>query len=658
MVVTSHRRSTPRTIRSRTGRASIGIARALLAAALVGVLSVSGTVAVGPAAAQPQREFADTGALAGQCVTLTDPAGTAIGGESAPYSVQAAGLDTVLLHGSDGRVLTATAGGVGFAPTPRAAAIWEVAATGDGFRLSGEGQQLSDIDIRSAQGCHPYPEVSLNVRGDPPAGQQSGELRGFVDSHAHLLAAQFLGGELHCGAPYSPLGVADALTDCADHQPNGIPAVSEHILSRPGPHDTTGWPAFTDWPRWDSLTHEQTYYRWIERAWRGGVRMINNYYVQNRVLCENYPLRSQPCDEMESVRIQHRMLRGLQDYIDAQAGGPGRGFLRIVTTAAQARAAVAADKIAVTLGVEVSEPFGCRVIRGEPQCDEAAIDAGLDELNSLGIRQIILTHKFDNALGGTRFDEGTTGIAVNAGQVLSTGEAWQVEPCRTDQRDHEILGYPQGCNPRGLTALGEYAVNAMIDRQMIIDIDHMSVKMAARVLDIADERDYPGLASSHTWTDPANYERILARGGVAGLYATPAESEPGDEGRHGAMPTDFVSAWQVLRAQRDPRYYFGIGFGPDMGGLGAQAYPRPSAKSNPVRYPFLAADGVTLLDRQVSGQRVFDINTDGTAHYGLLPDWVESLRLAAGADGDALVADLYRAAEAYVRGLQRVEAHR
>ena len=65
------------------------------------------------------------------------------------------------------------------------------------------------------------------------------------------------------------------------------------------------------------------------------------------------------------------------------------------------------------------------------------------------------------------------------------------------------------------------------------------------------------------------------------------------------------------------------------------------------------------ISRQVSGKRVFDVNVDGTAHYGLLPDWIESLRVQAGpVDGPRVVDDLFAAAEAYTRMWERVEAYR
>ena len=49
----------------------------------------------------------------------------------------------------------------------------------------------------------------------------------------------------------------------------------------------------------------------------------------------------------------------LERYIDAQAGGPGKGFFRIVETPAAAREVIARGKLAVVLGIETSNLFDC-----------------------------------------------------------------------------------------------------------------------------------------------------------------------------------------------------------------------------------------------------------------------------------------------------------
>ena len=96
---------------------------------------------------------------------------------------------------------------------------------------------------------------------------------------------RFIGGKFHCGAPWSPYGVTVALKDCADHGTDGSTALVENLLTYGNlaqKHSPTGWPSFTGWPTHDSNTHESTYWKWLERAWRGGLRLMVNDVVENR----------------------------------------------------------------------------------------------------------------------------------------------------------------------------------------------------------------------------------------------------------------------------------------------------------------------------------------------------------------------------------------
>ena len=89
-----------------------------------------------------------------------------------------------------------------------------------------------------------------------------------------------------------------------------------------------------------------------------------------------------------------------------------------------------------------------------------------------------------------------------------------------------------------------------------------------------------------------------------------------------------------------------------MNGFGAPGRRRAPARQNPVTYPFKSFDGSVTLDKPKSGERVWDINMDGVAHYGLYPDWVEDLRMPA---GDEIVNDMARGAEAYLQMWERAE---
>ncbi|WP_305092100.1 peptidase [Prescottella sp. R16] len=674
-------------------------AAALLGAVVAVTLAATTAAVAAPLSPMPDDPGPATDpvyGLAGGCYTLAADGGRGVvvrdgngfrttdTASATPFRMQAAQLGRFLFVADDGTSITGGPGAVTAAPQPTPDADWTLTHTDGLYTAVGTvtGRQLSvgadgrltvtdpgpapdagRFRLAAATGCTDVPEADVNATGVPAGADASGQVLGFVDAHVHMNANEFIGGEIRCGKPYSPLGVAAALRDCDDHGPDGATALLENVLSHGTPfdnHDTTMWPSFADVPAYDSMTHEQTYYRWVERAWRGGLRIFTNLLVSNRVLCELYPLRSNPCDEMETARIQARQAREIQDYVDAQYGGPGRGWFRIVDSPARAREVAASGKLAVTLGVEISEPFGCGIRDGAPQCTEADIDAGLDELYALGVRQVILAHKFDNALGGVRFDEGITGIAVNAGNFLGTGRFWETEPCVSAAEDNPIGNvdadtagqvaamlppgvtlpvYPEGpsCNARGLTDLGAYAVRGLIDRGMIVDVDHMSAKAADAALTILEDARYPGVVSSHGWTDPANYPRIYTLGGFVASYAGPAEN--------------FVDEWRAARDVRDDDYFFGYGFGADTNGFGAQPAPPENGRSL-VDYPFTAFDG-TVLDRQQAGTRVFDFNRDGLAQYGMIPDWIEAMRTYAGTDGDQFLTDLSRGAEAYLQMWER-----
>ncbi|MGW2444136.1 galactose-binding domain-containing protein [Streptomyces sp. NPDC001675] len=498
----------------------------------------------------------------------------------------------------------------------------------------------------------PAPDSGIGVTGEPFKGTDAqGRVWGFADAHDHLFANEAFGGRLICGRVFSEAGIADALKDCPEHYPDGSLAVFDFITKGgDGRHDPVGWPTFKDWPAHDSLTHQQNYYAWVERAWRGGQRVLVNDLVTNGVICSVYFFKDRGCDEMTSIRLQAKLTYDLQSYVDRMYGGPGKGWFRIVTDSAQAREVVEQGKLAVVLGVETSEPFGCKQVLDVPQCDRHDIDAGLDELYALGVRSMFLCHKFDNALCGVRFDSGGLGTAINVGQFLSTGTFWRTEKCAGPQHDNPIgsaaapgaeaklppgvsvpgYGADAQCNARGLTDLGEYAVRGMMKRRMMLEIDHMGVKAAGRALDILEAGSYPGVISSHSWMDMNWTERVYGLGGFVAQYMN------GSKG--------FVAEANRTKALRE-KYGVGYGFGTDMNGVGGWPGPRGADAPDKVVYPFRSVDGGSLIDRQTTGERTWDLNTDGAAHYGMVPDWIEDIRRVGGQD---TVDDLFRGAESYL----------
>ncbi|MGH3329708.1 MAG: hypothetical protein ACRDPJ_00245 [Nocardioidaceae bacterium] len=615
-----------------------------------------------------------------------------------PFHFQATDLGKYLLFGTarDFVAKAASSDPVGLTPSndvesadqPSQNADWTVTKRGPSylFRLRHADQGLTVGDggalvmaekaepfrLRLTKSCATWPEVRTSVSGRPFRGETGyAEVRGYTDAHTHGMAFEFLGGRVHCGKPWDPYGVELALRDCEDHTATGGKgAPLEGFLSGDmDGHDPVGWPTFKDWPAPDSLTHEGTYYKWMERSYRGGLRLFVNLLVENNKLCQLYPLKKNSCDDMDSIRLQAKRMRQFERYIDAQAGGPGEGWYRIVTSPFEARKVINDGKLAVVMGIETSVVFGCTMKAGIPECDKKSIERQMDQVHKMGVRQMELVNKFDNALSGVAGDNGATGVLVNSANFLETGSFWRMETCPKTYADgvHDkeqyamprdvsdrdpLFGaimdaygdtaprppvYPGAphCNQFGLTDLGRFTIRQLAQRKMLFDPDHMSVLARRSSLDLVDKMNYPGILSSHSWSTPDAYPRISKLGGFIAPYAGDSEG--------------FVKKWRYHVGRADRRYYFGLGFGADINGLGAQGDPRGADAKNPVTYPFKGLGGVTV-HKQVSGKRVYDINVDGVAHYGLYPDWVQDLRKLA---GDAIVQDMARGSEAYLQTWER-----
>lgn len=579
-----------------------------------------------------------------------------------PFRMQATALGQYLLYTRKAQFL-----GAGLQPvsSPSSSTIWRVTRH---FTITNLGTGKSTrVTFRPARGCAKYPEAGVDATGKPFHGTdpQSG-VSGTIDAHTHITAFEFLGGDFHCGRPWHPFGIPYALPDCKPYE-QGSNGRVESFLDYGSPshaHDTRGWPTFRDWPLPTDLAEEGDYYTGIKRAWMAGLRVIVTQLVDNEALCQLMTTRRNPCNDMDAVRLQARDLRALQNYIDAQSGGPGKGFFRIVTNPFQARQVINSGKLAVVEGIEVSHLFNCGEYLGKPQCSQSQVDAGLTEVRRLGVSTFFPIHKFDNAFGGTKMDGGEIGVLVNGGNHLETGSFWDVKTCTGPEHDNTqmtapLLGSlgslvngmtsklsggaplpvyppPPHCNQRGLTALGAYLINRMIQRHFIVELDHMDAKTADSTLSILEAHRYSGVISAHSWDSPQENPRIYNLGG----FVTPIA---------GASPQSFIDQWKASRLIRNKRFYNGTGFGygADMNGLAEQSQP---TAGSPIGYPFRSYDGRVSFTRERWGQRVFDLNKDGVANYGMYPDWLQELR---GLAGKPILTDMFRGAEAYLEMWER-----
>jgi hypothetical protein len=612
-------------------------------------------------------------------------AGDEIAAADGPFRMQAAELGEYLIYGVHGDFL-----GPAMAPvnSPDQSTLWKVRGSArQGFQIVNAATgNAAAVTFVPAANCAVYPEGGVDAYGPAFKGSSpEATVFGTIDAHTHVTAFEFLGGDFHCGRPWDAFGIPYALPNCAPDE-TGTNGQIESFLDYGEPahqHDTQGWPTFRAWPSPTDLAEEGDYYTGIERAWKAGLRVMVTQLVDNEALCTLMTKRHNPCNDMDSVRIQAKDLRALQNYIDAQSGGPGKGFFRIVTNPFQARQVINSGKLAVVEGIEVSDLFNCGEYLGVPKCDEAQIDAGLKEVRSLGVSTFFPVHKFDNAFGGTKMDAGELGALINAGNHLETGEFWHIKTCTGPEHDStQLTSLPVGgvlstilngsagqtllptlpaiptglrrrhaisaegqipiypppphCNTRGLTPLGAYLINNMIKQHFIVELDHMDALTADDTLSILEAHRYSGVISAHSWDSPEENTRIYNLGG----FVTPIA---------GSSPASFIAQWQASLKIRNHRFYNGAGFGygADMNGLAEESAPDTTS---PISYPFKSFDGKVTFTRERWGQRVFDLNKDGVANYGMFADWLQELSQLS---HRALTTDMFHGAEAYLEMWER-----
>jgi hypothetical protein len=292
-------------------------------------------------------------------------------------------------------------------------------------------------------------------------------LRGYADLHAHMLSNNAFGGLVLWGKAFDEGGINRALP--ADDYAYDLNAVDRYGLAIPdfafqgqsvhGPlhvEDLVGLGQedgaifnrgispdsffdaalgndFSGWPKWTSVTHQQMYYKWLERAYEGGMRLMVLHAVNNEVLCKaNKRIKGRNCAvNMQDIDLQLDQAHALERYIDGLNGGTGKGWFRIVTSAAKARRAIEGGKLAVVLGVETDSLFECKdetASSGGKVCDNNRIRSEVQRYYNKGVRHIFPVHDFDNAFGGAA----TFGTLINSGNRLVRGEYFDVRECKDE----------------------------------------------------------------------------------------------------------------------------------------------------------------------------------------------------------------------------------
>jgi len=281
------------------------------------------------------------------------------------------------------------------------------------------------------------------------------------------------------------------------HRTHGITGIPESGIP------PVGDPLYRDhdWQHHLDGAHQQMYYKWVERAYEGGLRLMIDMPVNNEILCRVSVRREgYSCEDMPTVKRQIEQIKALEVFIDMEDDNERNhsGWYRIAKSPQLARGIIQDGAMAVVIGMEVDTLFGCKSgpLVNKLECnDEEWLRKQIDAYWKLGVRHLFPVHLFDNAFSGAAlyghvfmtasgfsnlefidtFDCGDT--AGNAKQ--GGAEGTEPVPSGYTFSSNMIEWLPLSlneadCNARGLTPAGEKLLQALMNRGMLIDVDHFS----------------------------------------------------------------------------------------------------------------------------------------------------------------------------------------
>lgn len=425
-----------------------------------------------------------------------------------------------------------------------------------------------------------------------------------------------------------------------------------------------GFPDFDQWPKWNDITHQKMWWEWVQRAREGGLRVMVALTTNNTTLGDAVSGAGDlPTDDKASADLQLNEIRAFVTRHDT--------IMEIALNSADVKRIVKANKIAIILGMEVDNigDFNKMNIPALPMAvAQTLIGNEITRLYNAGVRYVIPVHIMDNIFGGTAIYKND----FNSANVREAGYFWSIECANVSDnithtytegedilRDlgafvklgldparhagggpacpppNPIPGQPPKSrghrNARTLTAYGTFAIKEMMKKGIIIDIDHMGQKTADSTLSIAEKFNYP-IVSGHTGIrgmagadaensrTPVQMTRISKLHGMFGL---------GSDGAHSTAWARFYqqAILNMGYLNADPQkatYEPGmVAFGTDLNGLVKGPMPGGNLPGGGPRVAYTAS-----YKMSTTGNKSWNYNTEGVAHYGMLSDFVRDLRNA------------------------------
>lgn len=338
--------------------------------------------------------------------------------------------------------------------------------------------------------------------------------------------------------PFNP-----ALATCGAPLINGL---FTHYGNRT-PRDRPEIANFVDYPRWNTFNHQQMHITWVRRAYEGGQRLMVIPASPARVW--EFIMTANGETTPPAVNIE-RQIEAIRTMVALNSD-----WMELALTPQDLRRIVLSNKMAIVMALEQAEIGN---LKGD-------VHTEIDWLWRLGIRHVFPIHNIDNKIGGAAvFNDGlntyqdfvhrnsqydpmlffkvregkigeadpvdfrfkTAGFMRAVARVVPIlGAGWGAIPF-IDLYDrpayHEFTAHK---NALGMTGFGHVYVDSLMNRGMIIDLDHQSDLAQAEMLHQLQARNYPTIIGH------ANFRDLRLREG---------EFDPKDKFRVPKMRTEFT----------------------------------------------------------------------------------------------------------------------
>ncbi len=493
-------------------------------------------------------------------------------------------------------------------------------------------------------------------------------LYGFVDMHTHPVSQLGFGEQLFYGNNDGDLNIALGSCNCVHnfetdpfvfcgqmnvYRNQMVDKTDHENLINPAHLKVAAFPNFSQWPKYNSILHQQMWIDWIKRAKEGGLRVMVALAVNSHTIADAAETGGVN-DDLASMNKQ--LVRMIELF------GRHADFLEIARTSSDLRRIVNAGNLAVILGIEMDNignfynPADKKFATYAPNPTDFDIKYEIDRLFVIGVRYIFPIHITNNVFGGTALynndftiaNKYNTGIAFTP-EVTDTlsGIKFQLQhPYKAIRQDavgnlymsitgpilppqimpdfvdnYPIIQFPGDNkghrNVLGLTSRGEMAIRYMMKKGMLIDIDHMSEKSATAVLNIATTYNYPVNSGHNGFRKIPGDSKVANENGRTDVQVQQIYNLGGMMGiGHGSNATNFVNNYRYGSALSGNQP---LAIGTDVNGF--FPLPGPPRTWETITYG-------SILKKCTTGNKEWDFNIDGMAHYGLLPDYIESCRKA------------------------------